>query len=130
MRQADLLDADGLMVQWSQKNLPSIAGGCWRDHRIDDRAAERSSSTTGEHFPVWLRRWIADAAVRSRTAETWGLAAERGKEQSISKSQVAMGMEKTWPARVRSIKLFKGLLKRAYKPAETQALWGRGSRYC
>ena len=30
----DLVEIDGLVVQWSQEHLPSIGGGCWSDPRF------------------------------------------------------------------------------------------------
>jgi spermidine synthase len=45
----DMVEIDGLVVQWSQQHLPSIGGGCWSDPRFH--------LTVGDGIA-----WAADAA--------------------------------------------------------------------
>ena len=34
VRHLDLVEIDGLVVEWSQQHLPTIGGGCWSDPRL------------------------------------------------------------------------------------------------
>ncbi|MEB3200159.1 MAG: polyamine aminopropyltransferase [Synechococcaceae cyanobacterium] len=34
VQQLDLVEIDGLVVEWSQQQLPAIGGGCWSDPRL------------------------------------------------------------------------------------------------
>ena len=52
VRHLDLVEIDGLVVEWSQRHLPSIGGGCWSDPRFQ--------LTVGDGI-AWVRE-AADAS--------------------------------------------------------------------